>query len=117
MSFDFVYQILKYYRILDDFGYRDENLEFHSYRKQNALTSPEKDVFISYYKLNGKAMAVIVNKQNVPRKIKVRIDWKKLGIAPGASLEDARTGTPLPAGDSMDLEIPGYNFALIRIGK
>lgn len=109
--------VLKFYKILDDFGLKDESLEFHSYRKQQALVSPDKEVFISYYKLKGKAMAVVVNRQNTPRTVKVNIDWKKLGIRPGAALKDARTGKALPSADSLILKIPGYNFALIQIGK
>ena len=109
--------VLKFYKILDNFGFKDPSLEFHSYRKQKALVSPDKDVFISYYKLKNKAMAVVVNRQNTPRMVKVNIDWKKLGIPSGAALKDARTGKVLPSADSLTLKIPGYNFALIQIGK
>ena len=109
--------ILKHYKILDDFGLKDENIQFLSYRKQKAVVSSDKDIFISIYKLNGKAMAVVVNKQNTERTVTVNIDWKKLGIMPGAALKDMRTGKALPKGDSVTLRIPGYNFALIQIGE
>ena len=109
--------ILKHYKILDDFGLKDENIQFLSYRKQKAVVSPEKDVFISVYKLNGKAMAVVVNKQNTERTVNVNIDWTKLGIKPGAALKDMRTGKALPKGNSVTVKIPGYNFALIQIGE
>ena len=109
--------ILKHYKILDDFGLKDENIQFLSYRKQKAVVSPDKDIFISIYKLNGKAMAVVVNKQNTERTVTVNIDWKKLGIMPGAALKDMRTGKALSKGDSVTLRIPGYNFALIQIGE
>ena len=62
-------------------------------------------------------MAVVVNKQNTERTVTVNIDWKKLGIMPGAALKDMRTGKALPKGDSVTLRIPGYNFALIQIGE
>ena len=71
----------------------------------------------SVYKLKNKAMAVVVNKQKTERTVKVNIDWKKLGIAPGAALKDMRSGKALPKGGSMTVKIPGYNFALIQIGE
>ena len=109
--------ILKFYKIFDEFGLKDENLQFMSYRKQKALVSPDKDIYISVYKLKNKAMAVVVNKQKTERTVKVNIDWKKLGIAPGAALKDMRTGKALPKGGSITAKIPGYNFALIQIGE
>jgi hypothetical protein len=109
--------ILKHYKILDNFGLKDENLQFLSYRKQKAVVSPEKDIFISVYKLNNKAMAVVVNKQNRERTVNVNIDWTKLGIKAGAALKDMRTGKALPKGSSVTVKIPGYNFALIQIGE
>lgn len=109
--------ILKHYKILDDFGLKDEKIEFLSYRKQKAVVSHDKDIFVSLYKLNNKAMAVIVNKQNIERNVRVNIDWKKLGIKPGAVLKDMRTGKALPKGGSATVRIPGYNFALIQIGE
>ena len=109
--------IRKYYRIFDHFGLKDEKVQFLSYRKQKVVTSPDKDIYISVYKLNRKAMAVIVNKQNRNRTVTVNIDWKKLGIKPGAVLKDMRTGKALPEGSSVTVTIPGYNFALIQIGE
>ena len=109
--------ILKHYRILDEFGLKDENIQFLSYRKQKAVVSPDEDIFISIYKLNNKAMAVVVNKQNTERTVTVDIDWKNLGIKPGAALKDMRTGKALPGGDSVTVKISGYNFALIQIGE
>ena len=109
--------IRKYYRIFDHFGLKDEKVQFLSYRKQKVVTSPDKDIYISVYKLNRKAMVVIVNKQNRNRTVTVNIDWKKLGIKPGAVLKDMRTGKALPEGSSVTVTIPGYNFALIQIGE
>ncbi|MBQ7208893.1 MAG: hypothetical protein IJS01_13930 [Lentisphaeria bacterium] len=109
--------ILKFYKILDDFGYKDPRLEFHSYRKQKAISSPDKDVFISYYKLEDRVMAVVVNRCPRARTVTVDIDWKALGLPAGAPLKDARTGKALPAGSSLRLDIPDYNFALIQIGR
>lgn len=110
--------ILKFYRILDEFGYKDKNLKFHSYRRQKMITSADKEVYTSIYQLGGKAMAVIVNKINSARKIKVKIDYKKLGIAPGSTIIDTRSGKTLTAANGeLTLDIPGYNFALIQIGE
>ncbi|MBQ9502942.1 MAG: hypothetical protein IJU70_12350 [Lentisphaeria bacterium] len=109
--------IRKFYRILDDFGYRDPRLEFHSYRKQKALSSPDDEVYISYYRLDSRVMAVVVNRRNVQRSVRVDIDWKALGLSADSPLKDARTGRELPQGGALTLDIPGYNFALIQIGK
>ena len=109
--------ILKFYQILDEFGYKDKNLKFHSYRKQQMITSDEKEVYTSIYQLGGKSLAVIVNKINSPRRIKVKLDYEKLGIKPGCMIIDTRSGKTLSAsGNELTLDIPGYNFALIQIG-
>ena len=105
------------YRKLDNFGWQDPKLQFHSYRTQKLVTSPDKDVPISVYTLGSKAVAVIGNMQKEARKVKIRIDRKALGLTEPVKLTDLRTGRGLAEQDLQALPVEGYNFSLIQIGK
>lgn len=109
--------IRKFYRILDNFGYKDKDLQFLSYRRQKVITSKNKNVFISIYKLKNKAMAVVVNKEKQSQKVKLDINWQKLGIKSNVAIKDVRKNKTLPSGNMIEVDIPDYNFALIQIGE
>ena len=105
------------YRKLDDFGWQDPKLQFHSYRTQKLVTSPDADIRISVYTLGNRAAAVIGNMRKNDRKIRVVIDRHALGLPESAKLTDLRTGRELSRQALEALPVAGYNFALIKIGE
>ena len=100
--------------MLDKWGFKDERLKFNSYRKQKLVTSPDADIHISLYQLPERTLAVVGNWQNTPRKISVSIDKKALGLGDQISVQELRSGKKA---NLQELEIPGYNFVLLDIGK
>lgn len=106
----------KIYKLLDDFGYKDESLEFMSYRKQNVVTSPDKDIHISVYKLKHKSLAVIGNWQNKNRQITININLDKLGLKPELKLRELRSNK-IFQGNPVQLDIQARNFLLLEISN
>ena len=113
---DFVDEVYvsNFYKLLDKWGFKDERLKFNSYRKQKLVTSPDADIHISLYQLPERTLAVVGNWQNTPRKISVSIDKKALGLGDQISVQELRSGKKA---NLQELEIPGYNFVLLDIGK
>ena len=105
------------YRKLDEFGWQDPKLQFHSYRTQKLVTTPDPEVPISVYTLGSKAVAVIGNMQKTDRKVRIVLDRKALGIPASARLTDLRTGHTLSELDLQALLVAGYNFVLLKIGE
>ena len=91
-----------FYKKLDEWGYKDPALEYHSYRKQDKLKADKPAVKISYYTLKGKTLAVVVNTSK---------DDVETTINHPAGFVDMRNGGNLPA----KISIPGYNFALLEL--
>ena len=103
-----------FYHKLDKWGYKDESLKFHSYRRQKLIVSPDADIHVSVYTLPDRALAVIGNWQNTPRKVSVKIDKKALGLGDDLTFTDLRSGKAV---DPAAIELPGYNFILMDIRK
>ena len=110
---DFPY-INKLYVKLDNWGYKNENLKFYSYRKQRVITSPAKDVHISYYQLPDRVLAVIGNWQKKDRTVQVNIDKKALKMGDDLSFVNLRNDQPV---DLQKVELRSYNFILLDIRK
>ena len=104
----------EFYAKLDEWGYKDERLKFHSFRTQKMIVSPDKDIHVSVYTLSDRALAVIGNWQKVPRKVSVKIDKKALGLGDDLTFTDLRSGKVV---DPASFELPGYNFILMDIRK
>jgi len=102
------------YAMLDQWGYRDEQLKFHGFRTQKMITSPDKDIHVSVYTLPGRALAVVGNWQKTPRKTRVVIDKKALGLGEDLEITELRNGK---TADPAVLELPGYNFLLLDIRR
>ena len=62
-------------------------------------------------------MAVVVNKEKQSQKVKLDINWQKLGIKSNVAIKDVRKNKTLPSGNMVEVDIPDYNFALIQIGE
>ena len=110
---DFPY-VNRFFAMLDKWGYGDETLQFHGFRTQKMIVSPDKDIHVSVYTLPGKALAVIGNWQNKARKVSVKIDKKALGLGDELTFTDLRSGKTV---DPASIELPGYNFILMDIRK
>ena len=109
---DHDYLSKKYYSVLDDFGYKDEALEFFRYQNQKLVLCDEPDIHISVYRLRNRALAVIGNWQDRPRTVKVRVDRKALGLGEQLEFADLCTGAPINP-DMVDIQ--GFNFILMKI--
>jgi hypothetical protein len=67
--------------------------------------------------LNSKALAVVVNKEKQTQKVKLNINWQKLGIKSNVKIKDLRSNKIIQSGNTIEVNIPDYNFALIQLGE
>ena len=106
----------KIYKILDDFGYRDEKLRFLSYQKQHVVVSPDADIHISVYARRDKVLAVVGNWQPKDRSIRLEIDVAALGLKPELKIRELLSNKQVDAKNPI-LKINSRSLLLLEISN
>jgi len=98
-------------------GLEDDATDFIGYWEPNCPAHTHAaNVWVSVYRPpDGSSVLALVNRNEMPIEVPVRVNWKTLGLNPGNTIitdEVAQASLVLTDG-KMNVAIKGYNYALI----
>ena len=111
--------VIRYWKMRREAGF-DKISGFIGYwEKECPVQSAQEKVYCSVYQWNEKSpwlRAIAVGNFNRTAKpIKLRIDWKKLGVSKPETVRELWTGKNIPVSELENYELRGNHFALFGI--
>jgi hypothetical protein len=103
-----------YYKTLAEFGVgmgADDDVEFLGYWENDSfLKTNDPEVHCSFYRRDGKAFFVFVNRSPNKKDVSASIDWKRMRMAPSVC-RDPQNGEEIAADKSiLHFELKGHDY-------
>ena len=108
----------KYWEIRLRTGIEADDAEFIGYWREDCpVKAQTENVLASVYRLPGKAVIVIANRNDRPVEIPLAVDCKRLGLEPaGLVITDETEGKVLPLADGkIIVPVRRYNYAIVSL--